>query len=445
MPPARTEPRLEIICLTPPQQQVLADRGSVDIPTPGSGPLSSPFYYSALSRKIYGGLRVEATGCKQIFYNDSSLRKGGSLDDLQKKGFKPYILPNNNVSVRATETELHRFLQNCNLPRAFTIVQLTMAALMKLTYTCTRVSPDHYAAVFTLDVNRENLMVKTQEMMARTQTVIDAASVSPLRARQYRDFCDEWWQYSQYAFGGALIEYLQSRRLDGDLVFVNDTDLELPVNSMFFSRDQPLFSKYTVTYDDPAQGDGYCLPGKKIRFLMLVGDRGGLPFVETELARLQQTARVFSERVACSFFSPSAMDSEILKELEKADILHYLGHGSDDGWRFPDGVFSGDGHCRIMPAVVFSSACQSGRGGTRSPFFLNLKKNGVKYYLASSYRVPDGLSTGFFGHLYRQVIAGARIGDALSAVQQLRYAKNDIAWAVYGAGGDPRVKLLHAN
>ncbi len=96
----------------------------------------------------------------------------------------------------------------------------------------------------------------------------------------------------------------------------------------------------------------------------------------------------------------------VAEALESATLVHFAGHADGAGWRLADGPFlPGPGGSGAR--LVVANCCHGAQLGQA---FL---RGGARHYIGSWRALPDTAGTAFAGALYRAVLQGERLGNAL--------------------------------
>lgn len=153
---------------------------------------------------------------------------------------------------------------------------------------------------------------------------------------------------------------------------------------------------------------------------------------------------------------------ELLRNLEHADAVYYIGHAEHDtdparrGWVLKDGYFTADDVSRLEapPSLVFANACESGRAtispesrfsvsgssGVATSFALS----GVEHYLGSVWPIKARSGSVFASAFFRACFAGETLGSSVREARKQLLATagpGDPAWASYVLYGDPTANL----
>ena len=148
------------------------------------------------------------------------------------------------------------------------------------------------------------------------------------------------------------------------------------------------------------------------------------------------------------------------------DVIHYAGHGDFDpdqpdrvGWLFADGLITSGELQRLVeaPRLVVANACLSGRtsqvrengknverAGTEAGLLPSLAdeffKLGARNYIGTAWEVNDLGAELFATTLYRALLDGKRMGEAVLAARQAIWNERSLYGALWGAYqhyGDP--------
>lgn len=199
--------------------------------------------------------------------------------------------------------------------------------------------------------------------------------------------------------------------------------------------------------------------------LIVCNPTGDLPEAQAEGEALLETLIGTGRFGPIEFLAGARVRKlDLLRRLESADWVYYLGHGDADpvdpansGWRLQGGRLT----CRQFrtlsspPALVFANACDSGREvHTGQQLTLpehgagmatSLLLAGVSHYLGAVWPIPAESSTDFATCFFQQVLAGTPVGEAVRMARRTVRAQQgapDLLWASYVLYGDPAATLL---
>jgi len=153
--------------------------------------------------------------------------------------------------------------------------------------------------------------------------------------------------------------------------------------------------------------------------------------------------------------------------LKNFDMVHFAGHAeynrenpAESGWRLSDGVlkagkFINMSQSGIMPALVFSNACQSARTEewTIKTHFHDeifglanaLILSGVKHYIGTFWEILDEPGKTFALEFYKNIFTGLTVGEAMRRARlELinTYGEESLVWASYLLYGDPTFNYM---
>lgn len=201
------------------------------------------------------------------------------------------------------------------------------------------------------------------------------------------------------------------------------------------------------------------------RLLILADPAGDLDGAYGEGIQLRDHAD--QRRLRADFRADRVTPDMVRERLRQYDMVHFAGHCDYDpdvpdnsGWRLAGGhLRAGDvrrmNGTGLMPAFVFSNACQSARSGEwrvrdealreihglASAFLLA----GVRHYLGTFWEIPDEPGRCFALAFYHFLLDGHGVGEAvrLARLRLLdRFGESGIVWASYLLYGDPSFAYL---
>jgi CHAT domain-containing protein len=198
---------------------------------------------------------------------------------------------------------------------------------------------------------------------------------------------------------------------------------------------------------------------------MVVKPTGDLPEANKEGERIQKVFADQSDIRITMLAREKATRPAILKAITSGeyDVMHYAGHAYFDPVnRSRSGIvcsgktiLSGAdlGGLNNLPSLVFFNACESARvRGDRKPRSLGLReqaehsiglaeaflRGGVANFVGTYWPVGDSSASTFAGTLYRLLLSGKPLGDAVTESRQTLVKANSIDWADYIHYGDFR-------
>lgn len=201
-----------------------------------------------------------------------------------------------------------------------------------------------------------------------------------------------------------------------------------------------------------------------LRMLVVADPRGDLPEARTEAEALLGSLEQYRTFLDVDFLGGSrATLSSVLRGLEGADLVYYIGHGSYDparpgesGWQLSDGALGPDRVRNLArpPRFVFSNACNSaeeipqekarmghsGNTGLASGLVLA----GVEAVVGARWSIQVASSSALASTFFHKVLRGRTIGEALRDARTLvrrAHDERDLAWASFVLYGNPVQRL----
>lgn len=201
---------------------------------------------------------------------------------------------------------------------------------------------------------------------------------------------------------------------------------------------------------------------RPVRMLILADPRGDLKGAYQEGIDIRDYMDRDKDLVNVSLRSDNITPNFIKEKIRNFDLVHYAGHADynrldaeQSGWRLTTGSFKAQDIIKmagtaVMPALIFSNACQSGRTeewkvkeyfqseifGLANAFVLA----GVRHYVGTFWEILDEPSSHFALEFYKNLLSGMTIGEAIreSRVALIReFGEESIVWASYILYGDP--------
>ena len=206
---------------------------------------------------------------------------------------------------------------------------------------------------------------------------------------------------------------------------------------------------------------------RPLKTLILADPRGDLKSAYDEGVEIQDFMDKKQDLLNAVLLSDNISPEAINSTLRNFDIVHFAGHASynhenpgDSGWMLSDGVLKADDFMKmsttgIMPALVFSNACQSAR--TEEWTLTNrfhdeifglanaLILSGVKHYIGTFWEIMDEPGRKFALEFYKALLSGVTVGAAVHRARLAlidRYGEESIVWASYLLYGDPTFNYM---
>ncbi|MCG6908552.1 MAG: CHAT domain-containing protein [Deltaproteobacteria bacterium] len=204
-----------------------------------------------------------------------------------------------------------------------------------------------------------------------------------------------------------------------------------------------------------------------LKALILADPRGDLKSAYREGLELRDFMDQKQNLLNASLLSDDIRPDLLIPNLKNFDIVHFAGHAYYDdinpgssGWSLSKGTLRADDFMQlsasgVMPALVFSNACQSARteewvlkDGFHNEIFglaNALILSGVKHYIGTFWEILDEPGRKFALHFYKHLLSGATIGEAVRRGRQSlidSYGEETIVWASYLLYGDPTFNYM---
>jgi len=207
--------------------------------------------------------------------------------------------------------------------------------------------------------------------------------------------------------------------------------------------------------------------GRPLKMLVIADPKGDLKGAYKEGTRIRDDMDSHSEWINATLRSDDIRPESIMEKMRNFDLVHFAGHADynpenpeESGWRLSDGCLTTKdilriGESSVMPALIFSNACQSARTeawslgerfeveifGLANAFLLA----GVKHYVGTFWEILDKPSGLFARAFYRHLLDGDPVGGAIrNARSDLihEYGEENIVWASYLLYGDPAFRYV---
>ncbi len=206
---------------------------------------------------------------------------------------------------------------------------------------------------------------------------------------------------------------------------------------------------------------------RPLKMLALANYDSELGGARKEVIRLQELADRHKEMLALSQHFYDATPEFVTDKIGNFDIVHFAGHAIYDAqspkesrWCLSGGALTAFeikwmGRNVVMPALVFSNACQSARTetwrvdeqyqdeifGLANAFLLS----GVKHYIGTFWKIQDEPSSLFAREFYTFLLKGCSIGKASRLAREAlikKYGEENLVWTSYILYGDPTTTYI---
>ncbi|MGA1863527.1 MAG: CHAT domain-containing protein [bacterium] len=201
---------------------------------------------------------------------------------------------------------------------------------------------------------------------------------------------------------------------------------------------------------------------RPLKMLILADPEGDLKGAYAEGTQIRDYMDKKKDLINASLRSEGITPDSIKEKIRNFDLVHFAGHADynsqnagESAWRLSSGSLKARdiidmASTSIMPALIFSNACQSARTeewalkvhfeneifGLANAFLLA----GVRHYIGTFWEISDEQSSQFALEFYRYLLSGLSIGEAIreSRLALIReYGEENIVWTSYILYGDP--------
>ena len=200
------------------------------------------------------------------------------------------------------------------------------------------------------------------------------------------------------------------------------------------------------------------------RMLIIADPRGDLPEAREEAEALLWSLESRRSFLDVDFLAGGrATQVAVLRAMESADLVYYIGHGVYDperpeasGWQLSDGTL-GSAQVRSLsrtPRLVFSNACNSAEESPQKKEHMGHAPNigmasglllaGVGAVVGARWPIraesSSALANVFFHRLLRGIPLGAALRDARKVTRRT-WGDDDLSWAAFVLYGNPVQRL----
>lgn len=276
----------------------------------------------------------------------------------------------------------------------------------------------------------------------------------------------EWGARAAELLLGPEIRDALARLRDHPLVLVHDAAASripweaICIDGVFPAKRGGLSRRYLADNLSVAKWLEERRKDKALNMLLIINPTEDLDGAQEEGERIQRlfaTNPAVKQVIRCG---KAARRSVLLDDMRSGlyDVIHYAGHAYFDelhpgrsGILCSGGdVLSGADLAQLasLPSLVFFNACEAGRirgrgrdadaGPARErslqqslSFAEAFLRGGVANYIGTYWPVNDAAAEAFAGRLYRDLLAGVSVGDALLQARGAVFALKNVDWADY--------------
>jgi class 3 adenylate cyclase/CHAT domain-containing protein/tetratricopeptide (TPR) repeat protein len=206
---------------------------------------------------------------------------------------------------------------------------------------------------------------------------------------------------------------------------------------------------------------------RPLKMLILADLKGDLKEAYHEGLQIRDYLNRDKDFINVSLRSEDITPDFIKSKIRNFDLVHFAGHveynqqrPGESGWQLTSGIITGQDIMQmvgttILPALIFSNACQSARTegwgmeenfqnkiyGLANAFILA----GVKHYIGTFWEVLDEPSRRFATEFYKNLLSGMTLGEAVrtARIELIKsYGEETIVWASYLLYGDPTTNYM---
>jgi hypothetical protein len=207
---------------------------------------------------------------------------------------------------------------------------------------------------------------------------------------------------------------------------------------------------------DPALLTGRPPKNGKIALLLVIDPTGDLRWAREEGRLVYDSLRGTESIEPKVLRNSDATKSAVREALRFADIFHYCGHAGFDG-AFESGIDLADGRLtakdfkgiEAVPRLAFVNGCEAARvrGGNQdekagSQGFAELfLRMGIEAYIGTLWKVGDAGAAAFAGIVYKILVQGETIGNAVQRGRRELYGARNPDWVNYVLYGNSEFRI----
>jgi CHAT domain-containing protein len=203
----------------------------------------------------------------------------------------------------------------------------------------------------------------------------------------------------------------------------------------------------------------------RYRMVIIADPRVDLPEARAEAEAFLGSLELYRTFLDADFLGASrATLPSVLRALDGADFVYYVGHGVYDpgcpeasGWLLSDGVLGPERlrNLEAPPRFVFSNACNSAEDipqeksrmgrAANAGMVSGLVMAGVEACIGARWPIRAESGSALALAFFHRALGGASLGEALrEARQRVRrtYGEDDLAWASFVLYGNPVQRLV---
>jgi hypothetical protein len=201
-----------------------------------------------------------------------------------------------------------------------------------------------------------------------------------------------------------------------------------------------------------------------VNMLVVADPTGDLPATQNETNYIINQLRGSNVRI--TRYGTEIRKNQYLDLLKSGrfDLIHYSGHsassmepGKSHHWFFDGPLYGSEIESLSssrLPKLVFCNSCQSGESSISKEITGNTSlagsylKAGAESSIGSIWTVSDTGSADISSDIYRYLLFGSTIGEALLLAKRNSYKRwsfYDMVWISFILFGDPRMRLMSRN
>jgi len=276
--------------------------------------------------------------------------------------------------------------------------------------------------------------------------------------------------FQEELFTAAIRDKIQASNADHLTVNIDDQLVQIPWE-LLHDGQQFLCQRFSmgrlVKTRQSTAGTRTRILEPPLKTLILADPRGDLKSAYNEGGEIRDFMDKKQDLLNPALLSDNITPDAISSKFRNFDIVHFAGHAdynpenpADSGWLLSEGVMKAGDFIKmsttgIMPALVFSNACQSARTEewTLTDHFHDeifglanaLILSGVKHYIGTFWEILDEPGKKFALAFYKALFSGVTVGEAVRRARLSlidKYGEESIVWASYLLYGDPTFNYM---
>ena len=320
----------------------------------------------------------------------------------------------------------------------------------------------------------EEIPIPIEEIDNRCHAMVETLNACNRKGRMNRDLLVQLRNAGKQLWKDLFTQKIQNRIQETEaehlVINLDDQLVQIPWELLYDGK-QFLCQRFSmgrlVRTQQTTVENGTRRLERPLKTLIMADPDGNLESARQEGKQIHELMDLRPELSNATLRGKGTDANQVMPKLKNFDMVHFAGHAhydpenpSESGWRLADGVLKASVFRKsfargIMPALVFSNACQSARTeewtlkdnfheeifGLANAFLLS----GVKHYIGTSWEILDEPGRMFALEFYKHIFGGLTVGEAMRRARMElvnTFGEETIVWGSYLLYGDPTFNYM---